>query len=160
MMSSVTLRRAMVEDVEELVELRLALMHSDNEHDEQTDDESWKKATRLYFLESLPAGTFIAWVAEAQGKIVACSGLVFFQKPPSIGNLSGLEGYILNMYTLPQWRGQGLATKLLQKLLDHAKQTKAGRVWLMATAPGKPIYEKAGFVMRPAPNMQAMDLTL
>src|SRR5260370_37658394 len=124
MMSSVTLRRAMVEDVEELVELRLALMHSDNEHDEQTDDESWKKATRLYFLESLPAGTFIAWVAEAQGKIVACSGLVFFQKPPSIGNLSGLEGYILNMYTLPQWRRPGHAEKQPQELFERPKTEK------------------------------------
>src|SRR5260370_28364199 len=108
MMCSVTLRRAMVEDVEELVELRLALMHSDNEHDEQTDDESWKKATRLYFLESLPAGTFIAWVAEAQGKIVACSGLVFFQKPPSRGNPSGLKGDVSTMYKLPRWPGQRL----------------------------------------------------
>ncbi len=90
--------------------------------------------------------SFIAWVAEAEGKIVSSSGLIFFQKPPSENNLSGLEAYILNMYTLPPWRGQGIATRLLHELMQFIKQTRAHRIWMYATKDGKPIYEKAGFV--------------
>ncbi|MBD2524509.1 GNAT family N-acetyltransferase [Nostoc sp. FACHB-133] len=32
-------------------------------------------------------------------------------------NLSGLEAYILNVYTIPMWRGQGIATALLKEII-------------------------------------------
>ncbi|WP_335182369.1 hypothetical protein [Nostoc sp.] len=44
----------------------------------------------------MPSGEFLAWVAEVDSQIVATSGLVFFQRPPYNGNLSGLEAYIMN----------------------------------------------------------------
>ncbi len=53
---------------------------------------------------------------------------------------------ILNMYTLPEWRGQGLATALLQEIIHFAKSTSIRRLWLHATESGRPIYEKAGFL--------------
>ncbi|WP_375475066.1 hypothetical protein [uncultured Nostoc sp.] len=46
----------------------------------------------------MPQGKFLAWVAEVDSQIVATSGLVFFQRPPYNGNLSGLEAYIMNQY--------------------------------------------------------------
>lgn len=113
-----------------------------------------REATRQYLLEALPAGQFLAWVAEAAGKIVATSGLIFFQKPPSEQNLTGLEAYILNMYTLPAWRGQGLARRLLQVLLDAARARQAHRIWPYATPDGQPLYAKAGFVPRHRKNLE------
>jgi GNAT superfamily N-acetyltransferase len=78
--------------------------------------------------------------------MVATGGLIFFQKPPSERNLTGLEAYILNMYTVPAWRGQGIATRLLQTLITSAKQRQAHRIWMYATQDGRPLYERAGFV--------------
>ena len=146
MTSLVSMRRASLEDVETLVDLRLALECESGHPTQETMVADVRRATRQYFLEALPAATFLVWVAEAQGTIVATSGLIFFQKPPSERNLTGLEAYILNMYTVPAWRGKGIATRLLQTLITSAKQRHAHRIWMFATQDGRPIYERAGFV--------------
>ena len=104
------------------------------------------EATRKYLGEKMPSGEFLAWVAEVDSQIVATSGLVFFQRPPYNGNLLGLEAYILNIYTIPMWRGQGIATALLKQIISFVRATEAKRLWLHTTDDGKRIYEKLGFV--------------
>jgi GNAT superfamily N-acetyltransferase len=142
MTSVVSIRRASLDDVETLVALERASSHLTQ--DAMVADV--RRATRRYFLEALPANAIVVWVAEAQGTIVATSGLIFSQKPPSERNLTGLEAYLLNMYTVPAWRGQGIATRLLQTLIAFATQRQAHRIWMYATQDGRPLYERAGFV--------------
>jgi GNAT superfamily N-acetyltransferase len=144
MTRAVSIRRATLHDIEMLVDLRLMLLQDMGHLTEMLAE--LRPATHEYLLEALPAETFLVWVAEASGQIVATSGLIFFHKPPSERNLSGIEAYILNMYTLPEWRGQGIATALLDTMMAFIKQTKAHRVWLYATQDGRPLYEKTGFV--------------
>jgi GNAT superfamily N-acetyltransferase len=142
MTSVVSIRRASLDDVETLVALERASSHLTQ--DAMVADV--RRATRRYFLEALPANAIVVWVAEAQGTIVATSGLIFSQKPPSERNLTGLEAYLLNMYTVPAWRGQGIATRLLQTLIAFATQRQVHRIWMYATQDGRPLYERAGFV--------------
>ena len=139
------IRRATIDDIDQLVQLCLRLFE---EAGEATDDEAVTEATHAYFIQSLPQGTFLAWVAESEHHIVATSGLVIFERPPVPGNLSGKEAYVLNMYTLPEWRGQGLATGVLQEIIHFAKQAAIRRLWLHATESGRPVYEKAGFLAK------------
>lgn len=146
MTSVVSIRRASLEDVETLVDLRMALERESGHLTQDAMLADVRRATRQYYLEALPAEAVLVWVAEAQGTMVATSGLIFFRKPPSERNLTGLEAHILNMYTLPAWPGQGIATRLLQTLITSAKQRHAHRIWMYATQDGRPIYDRAGFV--------------
>ncbi|HZS75125.1 MAG TPA: GNAT family N-acetyltransferase [Ktedonobacteraceae bacterium] len=148
MTDAISIRRATLQDVEALVPLRLALERESGHATQEQMLPDLRQAVYHYFLKALPTEAMLIWVAEASEQIVATSGLIFFQKPPSERNLSGLEAYILNMYTLPEWRGRGLATRLLQTLMDYIKQTEAHRIWMYATQDGRPIYEKAGFVLK------------
>lgn len=140
------IRRATSDDIDQLVRLRLLLFEEASGPLQQTQAEAMREATRAYLTKSLPQATFLAWIAESDRQIVATSGLVLFERPPAPRNLSGEEAYVLNMYTLPQWRGQGLATVLLQEIIRFAKGTSIRRLWLHATESGRPIYEKAGFI--------------
>src|SRR6266516_6844505 len=146
MTSVVSIRRASLEDVERLVDLRLALERESGHLTQEAMLADVRRATRQYFLEALPAEAILVWVAEADGTIVATSGLIFFQKQSSERNMTGLEAYLLNMYTVPAWRRQGIATKPLRTLIACAKQRQAHRIWMYATRDGRPIYERAGFV--------------
>jgi GNAT superfamily N-acetyltransferase len=137
-------RLATAEDAASLARLRAAFLAEVAQAD--AADPALLDALRRYFAAALPAGEFVAYLAEAGGEIVATSGLVFHRHAPSHHNHSGCEGYILNMYTLPAWRGRGIATTLLRKLLDVASERGCPRVSLHARPQGRPIYVKAGFV--------------
>jgi GNAT superfamily N-acetyltransferase len=137
-----TIRRAVEGDIEALVRLRLAMLAELNE---LVDHHAAAEANRRYFYEKLPIGEFIAFLAEAAGQVVATSGLVLWERPPT-SRSRGLDGYIMNMYTTPQWRGRGIATALIRRLIHCAQEAGAGRVFLRAVGPrGKRIYERLGF---------------
>ncbi|MEH1966722.1 GNAT family N-acetyltransferase [Nostoc sp.] len=140
------LRQANLQDLEALIQLRLELLREAGDIKGHSDTTNLAEATRKYLGEKMSVGEFLAWVAEVNNQIVATSGLVFFQRPPYNGNLSGLEAYVMNVYTIPQWRGQGIATALLKEIISFVRATEAKRLWLHATEDGKRIYEKLSFV--------------
>ncbi|MBN3890358.1 MAG: GNAT family N-acetyltransferase [Nostoc sp. JL31] len=140
------LRQANLQDLEALIELRLELLREAGEIKGDSDTTNLVEATRKYLGEKMPSGEFLAWVAEVDSQIVGTTGLVFFQRPPYNGNLSGLEAYFMNVYTIPMWRGQGIATALLKEIISFVRATEAKRLWLHATEDGKRVYEKLSFV--------------
>jgi GNAT superfamily N-acetyltransferase len=139
----VSFRTATADDIGILVEFRAAFL-AEFFRTETTD--ALLAAVRAYFTSAVPSGEFVAYLAEVDGLAIAVGGLVYKQFPPSSANLGGRVGYILNMYTRPDWRGHGAATAILRRLVDHAKTAGCGRVDLHAAPKARPIYQKAGFV--------------
>jgi GNAT superfamily N-acetyltransferase len=156
-----TIRSAEVRDIEALVQLRLELLHVAAALDAPTNltEAEWKQvgnAIRDYFSGALPDGKHCGVVAEVEGKVIACGGLVFFERPPYQGNLAGLEAYLMNMYTLPEWRGKGAGTAILAELLKQARQAGVKRISLDAETKARRLYEAAGF----HGNAEAMEIWL
>ncbi|MCL1806442.1 MAG: GNAT family N-acetyltransferase [Oscillospiraceae bacterium] len=98
-----------------------------------------------YFTSGLADGSFIAWLAADQEAVIASSGLCFYQLPPTFHNPTGKVAYITNMYTLPAYRKQGIASRLFELLLDEARAREYSIVRLHASKDGRNIYAKAGF---------------
>lgn len=138
------IRPASAADIPLLVEMRLAQMQSMDRHDKaQLADLS--AASETYFRAHLPDGSFCAWLVEVDGVIAACGGLVIRQAPPTYHNLSGREGYIMGMYTRPEFRRRGLATAIMNIILDTLRAEGIPRATLRASLEGRPLYEKLGF---------------
>ena len=141
-----TIRRATLDDLEPLIRLRVALFRDMGELHDDGKAGQVAAAMRDYLTTDLPSERFIAWlVLDDSGEPIGCGGLVFLQKPPSVDNHSGREGYIMNMYTMPAWRGRGIASQLLPTILAFVRKSGVTRVRLHATDQGRPIYERAGF---------------
>lgn len=142
-------RRATVEDIEEMVPLRLAMLREFRKTGQAArgvaDPDGPAAANRSYYELKLPTGEFVSFVAVAEGKIVATSGMVVYEAPPNPGNPAGVQGYVLNMYTAPGYLGQGLARALLDELIRHARSLGARRVWLRTSEMGRSVYRAAGF---------------
>jgi len=98
-----------------------------------------------FFTASLADGSFAAWLAFDGEKIVATSGLSFSMIPPSFSDKTGKTAYIMNMYTLPEYRRQGIAAQLLKRIVEEAKARGFPKITLYATEMGRPLYEKFGF---------------
>lgn len=151
-------RRGTLDDVQVLVDLRVRFLNEILNHPENNETRVVRKSLLEYFAEAIPSRDFVAWVAEYGGKIVATSGMVVWQKPALYGGVeSGKLGYLLNFYTIPEARGKGIATRLLNELIGEAKSMGLRYVHLHASKDGEPIYRKTGFV---EPKMPELELRL
>ena len=139
-------------DIDELIRLRIAYMIDD--FGSVTDEEraGMKKQLPDYFDRKL--GTeLVAFVArdedravdETKGNIVSVAYLHIIEMPANSILLTGLFGDVLSVYTEPEYRGKGLCTQLMKNLIEYGKKRGLGRIDLLATDDGYPIYEKVGF---------------
>ena len=140
---TIAVRRATTDDVETLVDLRFAFV-TEFAPDEG-DDEAVRASVAEYLRRALASEEFLAWIVEDDGEVVATGGMVVYERMMrSKGAGVGFEGYILNVYTLPKHRRRGHAERMMQALLDCARD-RGVRLTLVATEAGAPLYQKLGF---------------
>jgi len=87
----------------------------------------------------------LQFVAKEANEIIATGAIIFYPFPPSYTNRTGVRGYIANMYTHKQYRGKGIAKKILMLLCEEAKARNVHALWLDASKDGRPVYEKFEF---------------
>ena len=138
-------RKATVSDINELLTARLDFWRSVKSIKSEEEEETLLGYTQTFLLSSLADGSFIQWLALDKNKIVSTSGLALYYLPPNPNRLSGRVAYIGNMFTYPEYRKQGIATKLLALTVDTAKELGCKEIWLDSTDMGISIYEKYGF---------------
>lgn len=142
--NKIAYRIATIEDVESLVVLRATFLAEVS--GSIPSEPALHAALKTYFTRTLRTGEFVSYLAVTEDRIVATSGLVYYRHPPSPANLQGCEAYTMNMYTLLAWRGRGIATALLHKLIERARSDKCCRVSLHALEGARSLYLTAGFV--------------
>jgi GNAT superfamily N-acetyltransferase len=145
MAEAFTVRRCTMDDVEELVRLRHDMQVELGEGDHGVDPDAIVDATREYFVKQLNGYHFAAFFAEAGGKVIGTGAFVVYDVPPSPANPSGVDAYILNVYTLPEWRGSGVAAAVLERVIRQAYAEGARRVWLRTSPGAREVYERFGF---------------
>jgi GNAT superfamily N-acetyltransferase len=145
--SRIRYRRATVNDVQTLIDHRVRFLNELYNHPENDETEALRKSLRRYLSEAIPFGSFIAWLAEHDGKTIGTGGMVVWQMPGRYGGLeNGRLGYILDMYTIPEARRKGVCTRLLEELMKEARSLGLRYLHLHASEAGMDIYRKAGFV--------------
>jgi GNAT superfamily N-acetyltransferase len=143
---NVVYRKATLTDLDELVRLRIEFLKEVQKVEtRQYSEEELKTSLRAYLLESMQNDAFVAWLAIENNEIVATSGLCFFQITPGFTLIDGKIAYILNIYTLPRWRGKGIGKTTFEHILQEAIVRGYKRISLHASDDGRPVYEKFGF---------------
>lgn len=134
-------RKANLNDITKLIELRKKqLIDEGIAPSEDIDDELY-----LFFNKKIQDGSLIEWIVEVNEEIIATGAVVFYDFPPTYTNKSGRKAYITNMYTREDYRGQGIATTMLNKLVSETKIAGITKIWLAASKLGRPVYKKFGF---------------
>ena len=132
------------DDINELIRLRIAYMMDDFGSVSEDERIALDKQLPDYFLRKL-GSELIAFVARDENRIVSVAYLLIIEMPANLLLLNGIYGDVLNVYTEPEYRGKGLATSLMNNLIEYGKKAGLGRIDLMATDDGYPIYKKVGF---------------
>ena len=83
--------------VDEFLRLRMALFEELGEIKKDTNISELKSVTKQYYLSHINKD-LISWGILCDNKLVEIGSLCLFYSIPYEENLSGLEGYILNIY--------------------------------------------------------------
>ena len=102
-------------------------------------------AFREWLQPRLADGRYYGWMIEHESEVVAGLGMMTVDWPPHPLHLEPARGYILNVYTEPSHRRQGLAKRLTERALAEAAERQLHVLFLHATEHGRLVYDQAGF---------------
>lgn len=127
--------------------LRIELFKELGEVCKDIDITELELATKQYYLSHINKD-LISWGIFQKGELVAIGSLCLFTRIPYNENLSGLEGYILNIYTSKQFRKHSFANKILNNIIEYSHKNNIKRLWLNSSEQGKRLYAEKGFIQK------------
>ena len=139
-------KKARIQDIDELVKTRMIVLRAANRLTDDADMSQVERESYEYYKRALVTGEHIAYLVYDDRKFIGAGGVSFYQVMPTYHNPSGRKAYIMNMYTAPEYRRQGIAYKMLDLLTAEARKQGILQIALEATDMGRPLYEKYGFV--------------
>ena len=158
-----TIRRATLEgsDLDSIVHHRRAMFRDMGYRDEDALDRMGARF-RPWLKRKMEAGEYLAWFAlSPDSSIAAGIGLWLMDWPPHMAVAgtphmaagasphmavaSSWRANILNVYTEPVHRRQGMARTLMQIAIEWCAANQIGAVILHASADGSALYASLGF---------------
>jgi GNAT superfamily N-acetyltransferase len=121
-------------------------MFRDNKLAEDATLLQMSEAFDPWVRERLDDGRYAGLLLEHGDRCIAAAGIYFCDFPPHWRHTEAMRAYVLNVYTDPEFRGQGLAKRLMQDVLQECIKRGVATVVLHASPQGRPIYEAMGFV--------------
>lgn len=129
--------------LESLVEIRLTFLKELHSFSPEEEEELRTKLT-VFFNASLNK-TLFCYVIEQNDKIISSVFLLVSEKIPVAAKETGRFGTILNVYTCPSYRKQGLSRKNLKVAIKESRNHELDKLILAATESGYPLYKQFGF---------------
>jgi len=146
----VKVRRATVDDVAELADLRRTFTLEDATEGEPLRSDYEESFARIV-TNGIESGRWVIWVAEADGAIVSHAFVGTIEKIPRPVVGHGVIGYMTNVYTRPEFRGRGIGGRVLDAVAAWAI---AAGIELLVVWPSEASfghYERHGFADRGEP---------
>ena len=155
--TKISLRRVFIIDIETIIEYRITFLKEAQGIPSPELESLLRQSLKQYFTRSLKNETFVSWIAEYENKSIGFSGMIIREQPGNFEVPNGKTGYILNKFTIKEFRKNGIGSLLFQKLIDEAKQKELDKIELHATNDGEPIYRQFGFI---EPHDKALEIIL
>lgn len=142
---ALTIGQASVADISALEQLRMDYLKED--FGELTDEQEQMLLAEIdpYLRWHLGTGLMVFVARDDEAGIVSCAWLLLIEKPPSPRFPHGRTGTLFNVYTAPAFRRRGLASRVMDALIEDARIRHLDLLELNATEDGYPLYRSLGF---------------
>lgn len=153
-MLPITYHKATIADVPALVEYRtlFALELSGAQPAEAV--QLLKKQTTHFFSEATANKSCISFIAMHDNTVAGIGSVILREQPGNFRNLSGKWGYIMNIYTVPGYRRNGICKTLLNLLIEESRKSGVTAFELHATKEGEKVYTGEGFLLHNEPTLR------
>jgi len=92
------------------------------------------------------ADTHLAFVARAvDAEVVGMAWLALLPRVPRPTTTTRLSADLQSVFVLPEHRGNGVGSALVQSALEHASRLGVGRVTVHSSSKAVRVYERLGF---------------
>ena len=142
----IVIRKATLEDIELLVRWRIEVLHEVFSIPQNQPTDELEKENRCYYQKALQKGEHIACFACLNDEVIGCGGICLYREMPSPDNPTGRCAYLMNIYTRPQARKQGVGETIIKWLVEQAIGMGISKIYLETSEAGKSLYKKIGFV--------------
>jgi hypothetical protein len=153
-MNHITFRRAVANDAQTLANLRIQFAIELSGDQPEAAVELLRAQMVAYFLKATNDNTCISVLAECNGQVCGIGSVHIREVPGNFRNLSGKWGYVMNMYTVSEFRRKGASTGILELLQEEGRKAGVTAFELHATEAGKPVYLKDGFQYHNEPTLR------
>ena len=152
--NQITYHKATAADAETLAAYRIlfALELSGEQPKEAID--KLKEQMEDFFNRSAANDSCVSFIAKCEGQVAGIGSVVFREQPGNFKNPSGKWGYIMNMYTVPQFRKKGICATILNLLTSEGEKRGVTAFELHATKDGEPVYVREGFIHHTEPTLR------
>ncbi|MCR4656046.1 MAG: GNAT family N-acetyltransferase [Lachnospiraceae bacterium] len=143
----VLVRKATLSEIDILMEWRMRVLREVFPLEEEEDRSLIAANNEAYYKKHLTDDTHTACFAldEENDRIIGCGGICYQNEMPSPDNLSGTNGYLMNIYTLPEVRQEGVGRKIIEFLIDDANSRGTEKIFLESSGVAKRLYHEIGF---------------
>jgi GNAT superfamily N-acetyltransferase len=138
------LRLAVAADLAVILHHRRAMFREMGYHNEAELD-AMEATSGPFIAAGLADGSYRGWLIEDAAGVVAGGGMVIAAFPSHPLDPQPRRVWILNMYTEPERRGQGLARAIMEAMIGWCREQGLAMVALHASDAGRPLYERLGF---------------
>lgn len=138
-------KKATLDDINILADTRVEVLRAANRLGASVDMSEVRSQSLEYYLEAFKDNNIITYLVFDKENFAGSGSVCFYRVMPTFHNPSGYKAYIMNMYTNPAYRRRGIAYKILDLLVNEARNRNISCISLEATDMGRPLYEKYGF---------------
>jgi len=138
-------RKLCHDDRDLFIRLRLDFINEFHKDVDETEKEKLKTSLQSYFDRHIKDDEFIGIVCEYEQKVISVAYLIINEWPPNRKFLNGKIGTLLNVYTYPEYRKNGISTNIIKMIIEEAKKQNVSIIDLLATEEGESVYKKLGF---------------
>ena len=146
MTDDITIRMATVDDAPVIVHHRRA-MFDDMGHTDPAGLDAMCESFAPYVSQALGHSLYRGWLAQGDdGRVIAGGGLIVHKWPSRpVNPVEPRRAYILNVYTEPEYRGRGIARRIMNEIVEWCRAQGFRSVSLHASVFGRHLYESMGF---------------
>lgn len=137
-----TIREINLGDAGIITRMRMRMLE---EVTDQPLPEGLASSVHHFIMKHMLDNTCLGMVAEQDGKVVADAVIYLFETMPDEVNVTGLTAMLYNVYTEPEYRGQGIMARMLPEVIRLAREAGAAELKMSAEKKAIPLYERMGF---------------
>ena len=140
------IRLAEPKDIKQLIKMRWDFTIEFDESKRAAPFNDFEKECQHFLENAMDSDQWYIWVAEENGKIVSHIYIELIQKVPRPGRVTHRFAYMTNVYTVKEFRSQGIGSKLLSTINEWAKENSYEFIIVWPSDESVEYYKKNSYV--------------